>query len=172
MGRRFKVNQATVGGHLLAIAKKGYLEKLSDGRWGVRSSELREAPPVPVYGSIPAGVPAMREQAPEEMIAIDPATFGARSAGSNGFWFLRVTGDSMEGARIFDGDLVALDRREPRSGDIIAALIDENETTLKYLVREGGRTYLRAANPKYPDIAPLRLESQGVVVGVLRRYAA
>jgi repressor LexA len=114
----------------------------------------------------------MQEQAPEETVAIDPAVFGVKQGGPYQFWFLRVIGDSMIGANIFDGDLVALVRREPRPGDIIAALVDETTTTLKRLVREEGRMLLRAENPRYADIEPQRLESQGVVVGVIRRTLA
>ena len=85
-----------------------------------------------MYGAIPAGLPAMQEQEPEETIAVAPAVFGVRQPRPGAhFWFLRVTGDSMNGANIFDGDLVALVRREPRPGDIIAALVDETTTTLK-----------------------------------------
>jgi len=126
----------------------------------------------PVYGAIPAGLPAMQEQEPEETVKVDPAVFGVRKARPHHFWFLRVIGDSMTGAGILDGDLVALMRREPRPGDIIAALVDETTTTLKRLVRERGRLLLRAENPRYPDLVPQRLESQGVVVGVIRRQLA
>ena len=78
----------------------------------------------------------------------------------------------MIGANIVDGDLVALERREPQAGDIIAALVDETTTTLKRMVRLRGRTVLRAENPRYPDLTPERIESQGVVVGVIRRNVA
>jgi repressor LexA len=155
---------------LQGLARKGELEKLADGKWGFKGAatqaQLFEAP---VYGAIPAGLPAMQEQEPEDTVAIDPAVFGVRKGRPGHFWFLRVMGDSMIGAKIFDGDLVALVRRDPRPGDIIAALVDETTTTLKRLVRERGRTLLRAENPRYPDIVPQRLESQGVVVGVIRR---
>ena len=78
----------------------------------------------------------------------------------------------MIGANIFDGDLVALERRDPRPGDIIAALVDGTETTLKRLVREGGRWVLRAENKRYADIAPGQIDSLGVVVGIIRRFRA
>jgi repressor LexA len=78
----------------------------------------------------------------------------------------------MVDAHIVDGDLVILERREPRPGDIVAALVDETTTTLKRLVRAGGRLVLRAENKRYKDIVPERLESQGVVVGVIRRSPA
>ena len=174
IGRQLDSSQATVMGHLRALAKKSQLEKLADGKWGLKAAgvqtHLFEAP---IYGSIPAGLPAMQEQPPDETITVDPALFGVRRARPDHFWFLRVRGDSMIDAHILDGDLVALERREPRPGDIIAALVDETETTLKRLVRVGGRLILRAANARYADIIPTRgLESQGVVVGLMRRNAA
>jgi repressor LexA len=174
IGRQLDSSQATVMGHLRALAKKSQLEKLADGKWGLRAAgvqtHLFEAS---IYGSIPAGLPAMQEQTPDETITVDPFLFGVRRARPDHFWFLRVRGDSMIDAHILDGDLVALERREPRPGDIIAALVDETETTLKRLVRVGGRLILRAANARYADIIPTRgLESQGVVVGLIRRGAA
>ena len=173
IGRQLEASQATVMGHLRALAKKSQLEKLADGKWGLKAAgvqtHLFEAP---IYGSIPAGLPAMQEQTPDETITVDPSIFGVRRARPDHFWFLRVRGDSMIDAHILDGDLVALERREPRPGDIIAALVDDTETTLKRLVREGSRLILRAANARYADIIPTRgLESQGVVVGLIRRRA-
>ena len=79
----------------------------------------------------------------------------------------------MTDAAILDGDLAVLERREPRAGDIIAALVDETTTTLKRLVFVRGRPVLRPENRRYQDIVPeQRLESQGVLVGVIRRSAA
>lgn len=173
IGRRFDCTPQTVMKHLQALARKGQLEKLADGKWGLKAravqSQLFE---IPVYGSIPAGLPAMNEQEPDERLSFDPGIFGIRNLKPGHFWFLRVKGDSMTGAGVLDGDLVALVRREPKVKDIIAALVDETTTTLKRLVRERGRWILRAENPRYPDIVPERLESQGVMVGVLRRNPA
>ncbi len=171
VARKFGFSQPAALKHLRALAAEGKLAKLADGKWGLETSRLARHS-FPVFGAIPAGLPALREQEPEETVNIDPAVFGVRKPRPDHFWFLRVTGDSMTGANIFDGDLVALVRREPRPGDIIAALVDETMTTLKRLVREQGRTLLRAANPRYPDIAPRQLEAQGVVVGVVRRRIA
>jgi repressor LexA len=173
IGRRFGLSQPTALKHLRALATKGQIGKLADGRWGLSAGTVQmHLFDAPVYGAIPAGLPAMQEQEPEETVKIDPAVFGVRKARPHHFWLLRVLGDSMTGAGILDGDLVALVRREPRPGDIIAALVDETTTTLKRFVRERGRTLLRAENPRYPDIVPHRLESQGVVVGVIRRQLA
>jgi repressor LexA len=173
VARKFGCSQQGAAKHLQALARKGQLEKLADGKWGLQAKSVQSHLfEVPVYGAIPAGLPAMQEQDPEETIAVDPAIFGVRRLRPGFFWFLRVMGDSMTGANILDGDLVALVRKDPRPGDIIAALVDETTTTLKRFVKERGRTLLRAANPRYADIVPQRLESQGVVVGVIRRQVA
>jgi len=171
IARQLDSSQPTILGHLQALAKKGQLEKLADGKWGLKTSAVQgHLFEVPVYGAIPAGLPAMQEQEVEETIALDPAVFGVKSRRPHHFWLLRVRGDSMTGANILDGDLVALERREPKPGEIIAALVDETTTTLKRLVRVRGRTVLRAENPRYPDLTPERIEAQGVVVGVIRRH--
>ena len=118
-----------------------------------------------------------RLQGPTELLFYDQAKafngytlFGVGGRKPHLLWALRVQGDSMIGAHIVDGDIVVLERREPRVGEIIAALVDGTSSTLKRLVREGGRSVLRAENERYADIVPEQgLESQGVVVGVIRR---
>jgi repressor LexA len=172
--RRFRLaSQSTVIGHLRALANKGQIEQLAGRTWGLKASTVQaQLFELPVYGSIPAGLPAMQEQSPEETLAINPAIFGVRRAGPHQVWALRVHGDSMVDAHILDGDVVVLERREPRVGDIIAALVDDTTTTLKRLVHLRGRPVLRAANKRYQDIVPERLESQGVLVGLIRRGVA
>jgi repressor LexA len=160
--------------HLRALAHKGLVTQLADWSWGLRAREVQaHLFEVPVYGSIPAGLPAMQEQQPVERIGIDPTLFGLRRWKPLHVWALRVQGDSMIGAHILDGDLAVLERREPRPGDIIAALVDSTESTLKRLVHVRGKPVLRAENKRYGDIVPeQRLECQGVLVGVIRRSAA
>lgn len=163
-------SQNSVMSHLRALAGKQQLTKLDGRNWGAKVRPAAGALfTLPVYGSIPAGLPAMQEQAVEETLSIDPAIFGVRRLRPYHCWALRVAGDSMVDAHILDGDLAVLERREPRTGDIIAALVDETTTTLKRLMRVGGRPVLRAENKKYKDIVPEHLESQGVLVGVVRR---
>jgi repressor LexA len=173
--RKFRFSsQSTVIGHLRALANKGQIEQLAGRTWGLKASAVQaQLFEISVFGSIPAGLPAMQEQVPDETIAINPSIFGVRRTGPHQVWALHVRGDSMIDAHIADGDLVILERREPREGDIIAALVDETTTTLKRLVHLRGRAVLRAANKRYRDIVPERqLESQGVVVGLIRRGVA
>jgi repressor LexA len=170
--RHFKfASQTAVMGHMRALANKGMIEQLAGRVWGLKASELQmHLFELPIYGSIPAGLPAMQEQEPVEKVPVDPALFGLGRAKAGEVWGLRVSGDSMINAHILDGDLAILTRREPRPGDIIAALVDETTTTLKRLVLVRGRPVLRAENKRYRDIVPeRRLESQGVMVGLIRR---
>lgn len=83
-------------------------------------------------------------------------------------FIIHVAGDSMTGAGIFDGDLLVVDRSlEPREGDIVIAILDD-ELLVKRLARRRGRTMLRAENPAYPDFIPQEGEELviwGVVIG-------
>ena len=83
---------------------------------------------------------------------------------------MQVRGDSMIGKHIVEGDYVVCEHGlTPRTGDIVAALID-NESTLKTFVMERGKPYLRAENPRYPKLIPTaELVIQGVMVGLIRK---
>jgi repressor LexA len=126
---------------------------------------------LPLFASIPAGLPDLFDgtEAPETLRFI-PTTLGITNPGRA--FAVRVQGDSMVDAGIFSGDIVVLEQKEARNGDIVAALID-GENTLKRLVKEGARTYLKAENILYPNLDPVeKLDIQGVVVSVLRTMAA
>lgn len=157
--------------HLRALARKGAIEQINGRTWGLKASLVQgQLFTIPVYGSIPAGDPVSEEQSAAEIIQLDPALFGLPARSLRRLWALRVRGDSMIDAHILDGDLALLEHREPRPGDIIAALVDETETTLKRLLhRRDGSPVLHPENPRYPDIVPERgLECQGVLVGLIR----
>ena len=100
-------------------------------------------------------------------MAINPIPFGI--ADRSRAFALRVCGDSMEGRRIFDGDIVLCESGvPPRHESIVAALID-HESTLKTLLLRKGKAWLRAENPRYPDLIPAwDLQIQGVARAVIR----
>lgn len=160
--------------HLRALAEKGAVRQLADGSWGAKAKEIQGLMELAILGAIPAGRPDEREQENVETVAVDPKAFGIQTARHSQLWALRVTGDSMINAHICDGDIGVFEQREPHSGEIIAALVDDTTTTLKRLVQlPGGAAILRAENPSYPDITPKdNLVCQGVLVGVIRRVAA
>lgn len=151
--------------HVAALEKKGFLIREKGCARGLRL--VRSTSGIPLLGRIVAGLPSEALPEVEQRLPIDPTSFGIRER-SKAF-AVRVTGDSMIGRKIFDGDIVLLERGPiPRNGDIVAALID-NESTLKTLVRKEGRTWLQAENPLYPDLIPaLDLKVQGVARAVIR----
>jgi len=162
-------SQTAAVSHLRALERKGVIGRLAGkARAVIFPDELgrEEILDVPLYGAIPAGMPADSQEQAEGCISIDVSTLGVpRNART---FALRVRGDSMIGAHICDGDTVIMEFREPRHGDIVAALID-GETTLKRYVVRHNRPYLKAENPKYPDLVPAReLVIQGVLVMLLR----
>lgn len=157
--------------HLQALQKKGVLERVAGKARafvepGRRPS--RATAEIPLYGVIPAGLPTAAEQQPDSYVTIDPTAFGGRAHEAGRLFALRVRGDSMTGAGILDDDVVFLMPREPRPRDIVAALIDGESTLKRYLVQRN-RPFLRAENPRYPDLLPAaELVIQGVMVGLLR----
>jgi repressor LexA len=163
-------SQTAAVSHLKALEKKGVIKKLpGKARALVFPEELEreEIVDVPVYGEIAAGMASETEQEQDGCISIDVTSLGIpRNAKT---FALRVRGDSMIDAHILSGDCVVLELREPRRGDIVAALID-GETTLKRYVVQDGKPYLQAENDMFPDLIPAReLVIQGVMVALLRQ---
>ena len=158
------------------------LEKLEEAKLIIRQAHSRGVQltkprtassgiQLPLFASIPAGIPDEFDgsEAPETLRFI-PTTLGISNP-SRAF-AVRVRGDSMIDAGIFSGDIVVLENKEAKPGDIVAALID-GENTLKRLIKENDRVYLKAENDRYPDLEPVdTLSIQGVVVSILRTYAA
>lgn len=159
--------------HVRALEKKGYVARRPGLSRGIaipaQHLELeKKTISVPILGQIPAGSPDVLSEYYEGFLDIDPEFLDG--AASHKLYILRVKGESMTGRGIYDGDLVVVDRdRFPKEKDIVVSLID-GENTLKTLVKQGERFALKAENPDYPDLIPVReLSTQGVVRAVLRR---
>jgi len=162
-------SQTTVVRHLAGLSMKGALEQLSDGTWGAKANEVQVMFSLPIYGEIPAGPPSLEEQQQLRSIPIDPTLFGISPKRQQHLWGLEIKGDSMIDAQIRSGDIGLFERREPRPGEIIAALVNETTVTLKRLIEVKGRRILRAENKGYADIIPTSgLMCQGVLIGVIR----
>jgi len=123
---------------------------------------------IPLFVSIPAGFAEDRFQEAKGCVSIDIQSLGIKP--SPVAFALEVKGDSMIGKYIAPGDLVVIEpRAEPRTGDVVAALID-GESTLKTFMARNGKPYLRAENPRYPDLIPAQeLVIQGVMVALIRK---
>ena len=135
---------------------------------GVKAAEAATAVQLPLYGRIAAGMPieAMRDTSHHVEV---PVTL----LGPGEHYALEVAGDSMIEAGILDGDTVIIRRSDSaENGQIVVALVDEGEVTLKRLRRRGASIALEPANPRHETrIFPAdRVRVQGRLVGLLRQY--
>jgi repressor LexA len=123
---------------------------------------------IPMMGRIAAGVPIAAIQSASHSIQVPPDMLRPGE-----HFALEVRGDSMMEAGILDGDTVLIRRGDTAdTGDIVVALVDEEEATLKRLRKRGASIALEAANPAYETriFGPDRVRIQGKLVGLMRRY--
>ncbi|MEC8278309.1 MAG: transcriptional repressor LexA [Myxococcota bacterium] len=168
-----------VSDHVKALIKKGYIRKVSSGSGAARGLILTEKSSVqrsdtvidvPLIGTVAAGAPILAEESYERTLRLD-ASMADTSAP---VYALRVRGDSMINAGIYEDDIVIVRQTQSnfRPGDIVVALID-GEATVKYFFRESNRICLQPANdhmkPIYIDPTQNSL-IQGVVIGLYRQY--
>jgi repressor LexA len=157
-----------------APAEPGFAPNVIRGHFAPNLAGAAPAAPdaaavqLPLYGRIAAGLPieALRDQGSH--VEVPAAMLGAGE-----FYALEVAGDSMVDAGILDGDTVVIRRGEQaENGQIVVALVDENEVTLKRLRRRGGSIALEPANPRHETriFGPDRVKVQGRLVGLIRRY--
>lgn len=168
---------STVHSHLSSLAKAGLIRKDPSKP---RAIEILETAPasvaqvapdenirhVPLVGRIAAGNPILAEEDIEDVMALPTSLVG-----SGPVFMLTVHGDSMIDAGIFDGDYVVV-RSQPDAldGEIVAALVDEEEATVKRMFRKNGQIILRAENAAYqPMVFDDGVRVLGKVVSVLRK---
>lgn len=170
-----------VFGHLKALMNKGAISRVpgrarafqiaspSKAKAKEPAGTLIDVIEIPVYGNIAAGYPNGIESGDAVgRIQIDTATVGLRSR--RDVFALKVRGDSMIDAGIFDGDTVILEQRGPRNRDIVAALIDGETTLKRFIDAPESAPYLKAENPDYPELYPINeLIIQGVARAVVRK---
>src|SRR6202453_4497101 len=145
---------------------EGTLGKVRSGGGSEDDRERRVA--VPVMGRIAAGTPIEALQTRSHTISVPPDMLG-----SGEHYALEVRGDSMVDAGILDGDMALIQRNETaETGDIVVALIDEEEATLKRFRRRGASIALEPANTSYEVriLPPNRVKIQGKLIGLYRKY--
>jgi repressor LexA len=166
---------STVHSHLSTLVREGFLrrdptkpraiEVIDDGieDGGLLRASVRD---VPLVGRIAAGSPILAEEDIEEIYPLPTDLVG-----TDPVFMLRVRGDSMIDVGIFDADYVVVRRQEhARDGQIVAALIDGEEATVKRLQRIDRRVVLKSENPAFPPMVFAEgVEILGVVVAVIRR---
>lgn len=167
---------SSVHAHLSTLVEEGYLTRdpskpraivvVDQGETPepVRSDRLRD---VPLLGRIAAGTPILAAEHVEEVLPL-PVDL----VGNGPVFLLEVKGDSMVGAGILEGDLVAVrSQKDAQNGEIVAALVDGEEATVKRFRRDGNKVVLESANPDYaPMVFTEGVEIVGKVVSVFRSY--
>lgn len=164
-------SSCTVQRHLDALERKGFISR---NRYKYRSIELTDSPippfvravNVPILGQIAAGAPILAEENIEDTF---PLPMELVDDGDDVF-MLRVRGDSMINAGIFDGDLVAI-RQQPTAsnGEIVAAMI-EDEATVKRFYKDGRKVKLVAENEAYEPIITDQCQILGKVILSIRQF--
>jgi repressor LexA len=171
IGRRFGLSSlATVHKHLTNLQEKGFIKRawnrsrsveLVPSRIGGRSVEL------PLLGYVAAGRP-IEAVVGNETIAVPEDLVGKRDT-----YVLRVKGDSMIDEQIRDGDYVIVeDRNSAQNAEMVIALVNGSDVTLKRIYYEQGHVRLQPANPAMQPmiLQEDQVQVQGVVIGVMRRY--
>ena len=164
-----KLPEVTVPG---AAPRGKFRPNVIEGDLGrVRPMAVNDAPAfvsIPVMGRIAAGTPISAIQHRSHTIGMPPDMLG-----SGDHYALEVRGDSMIDVGIHDGDTVIIKKQDAaNTGDIVVALIDDEEATLKRLRKRGSSIALEAANPAYETrvLGPDRVRIQGKLVSLMRRY--
>lgn len=163
--------------HLSALEKKGYIQRSSKAR-DIRilrpidefkvmhdTADMGHEKRLPLIGTVAAGSPVLAEENIERFIYVPNYLVQSKQP----CFALRVHGDSMMNAGIYDGDLVIVQSTQmAKNGDIVVALIG-NEVTVKRLMMQENQRYLKAENPEYSDIHPREPWSlQGRVLALIR----
>ncbi len=158
---------------LQALIREGLIEPMHNQRRGVR---LTQAPAedidpdeneLPLYGRIAAGQPIEAVTTPETITVPPPLRT------NNPCYVLEVKGDSMIEEGILDGDWVVVEQRDAaRNGEIVVALVDGEDTTLKRIEQQNGKVILHPANSAMQPMTflPEQVQIQGVLVGQMRSY--
>jgi repressor LexA len=172
IARHYDVSRVTIHGHIKELEKKGVLERSARGiSRGIllpgndsNSQEETSEPTLPILGSIAAGNPIEVLETSESFQFSDMLPPGAD------LFMLKVQGNSMIEDSICNGDMVIIEKTDTaRNGQVVVAVLEGNETTLKRYYKEDGRIRLQPANSAMEPIFVKHLEINGVVVGVVRK---
>ena len=171
IGERFGISSTLgVWRHLQALEKKGFIKRWEGRARGIEPiweqvRKLFHGPHhIPLVGRVAAGAPILAVENIEGFLSLEELF------PEEGDFALRIQGDSMKDAGILPGDIVVV-RQQPAAdiGEIVVALVNEEEATVKRLAQIEGELYLEPANPRYRPIPAEGAQIVGKVVGVIRR---
>ncbi len=164
-------SSSTVHNHLNQLERRGLIKRDPSKSRTVQlvadaemDEKRRNAVSIPIVGNVAAGSPILAEQNIEDHVLLSP------ELAKDGYFLLRVRGDSMVNAGIFDGDLVLVrPQHEATNGSIVVALVD-GDATVKRFERSNGHVKLIPENPAYEPIVTSNVSLVGIVRGVIRLF--
>ena len=158
---------STVAYYLRDLEESGQLERQPERSRGIRlASDPPAGPAVPLVGRVAAGLPLLATEQIEDYIQIPAQWFRGRVD-----FALRVTGDSMVGAGIMDGDVALIKQQQAADdGEIVVALVGDEEATLKRMRITPDGVELHAENPRYAPLRGSDIHILGLLVGLLRVF--
>jgi repressor LexA len=158
----------TVRDYLKALIRKGLVKKMDNKSRGIELTERVAFNKIPIIGTINAGKPNLAYEEIQGYVDADDLFLGR--LGFDDVFALRVKGESMINAGILDGDIAVIKKRpDAANNDIVAALLENNEVTLKRLRSKSGKFHLEAANADYPPIFE-EFKVIGKLITVIRKY--
>ncbi len=174
IGKQFKMSSsASVHSILMALEREGLIKRIPNVSRGIElinQETATDTDEIPLLGTVAAGQPI------EAILTHDAVAVPRDMIGQGRTFALRVRGDSMIEENIQDGDTIIVSaQRTAQNGQMVVALIDGNYATVKKFYREPDFIRLEPANPQFKPIfikTPERIEIQGIVRGLIRRYAA
>jgi repressor LexA len=176
IGRQFQMrSSASVHAILLALEREGLIKRIPNVSRGIeivqqKSGDDDDNNEIPLLGTVAAGQPI------EAILSHDTIAVPRDLHGRGRTFALRVRGDSMIEENIQDGDIIIVaSQKTAENGQVVVALIDGNYATVKKFYREPEFIRLEPANPQFKPIfikTPERIQIQGVVRGLIRKYAA
>ena len=176
IGRQFQMRSpASVHAVLLVLEREGLIKRTPNVSRGIQIVEQKDGTDdddheIPLLGTVAAGQPI------EAILSHDVISVPKELHGRGRTFALRVRGDSMIEENIQDGDIIIVaSQKTADNGQMVVALIDGNYATVKRFYRESDFIRLEPANPQFKPIfikTPERIQIQGVVRGLIRKYAA
>ena len=174
IGRQFQMrSSASVHAVLTTLEREGLIKRIPNVSRGIEIVEQKESEEeneIPLLGTVAAGQPI------EAILSHDTISVPKDMQGHGRTFALRVRGESMIDENIQDGDIIIVaSQKTADDGQVVVALIDGNYATVKKFYREPDFIRLEPANPQFKPIfikTPERIQIQGVVKGLIRRYAA
>jgi repressor LexA len=176
IGKHFQISSsASVHGILSALEREGLIKRTPNISRGIQivkqpSADDDDRGEIPLLGTVAAGQPI------EAILSHDTISVPADMQGRGRTFALRVRGDSMIEENIQDGDIIIVaSQKIADNGQVVVALIDGNYATVKKFYRETDFIRLEPANPQFKPIfikTPERIQIQGVVTGLIRKYAS